>query len=82
MSKMNNFAQESTVSTTPTREIGEPREERPEGRDDVGKLLVVMNGALVGVPSAYAVSNSLAVTAIAAVLAVVLVVAHLARRRR
>lgn len=82
MPEMNDSVQESTVSATLARKIGEPREERPEDGDDVGKLLVVMNGALVGVPSAYAVSNSLAVTAIAAVLAVGLVVAHLARRRR
>ncbi|MDG4794451.1 hypothetical protein [Micromonospora sp. WMMD1082] len=61
---------------------GELAERRPEGRDDTGKLLVVMNGALIGVPSAYAVSNSLAVTAVAAVLAVVMVLASLARRAR
>ncbi|MET7808591.1 hypothetical protein [Micromonospora chersina] len=61
---------------------GEPAESQREGRDDTGKLLVVMNAALVGVPSAYAVSNSVAVTAVAAVLAVVMVMALVVRRIR
>ncbi|WBC12958.1 hypothetical protein O7600_17440 [Micromonospora sp. WMMA1998] len=60
---------------------GEPAESQREGRDDTGKLVVVMNAALVGVPSAYAVSNSLAVTAVAAVLAVVMVIALAVRVR-
>jgi hypothetical protein len=42
---------------------------QPPNGGYTGKLLVVMNGALVGVPSAYAMSNSLLVTAIAAALA-------------
>jgi len=49
-------------------------------RDDVGGLLVVANIALVGVPGAYATSGSLAVTMVAAGLAVVLIVASLRRR--
>lgn len=49
--------------------IGESGAERPTNHDDAGTLLVVMNGALVGVSSAYAVSHSLVVTAIAATLA-------------
>jgi hypothetical protein len=55
---------------------------RPGSGDDVGMLLVVFNAALVGVPSTYAASGSLAVTAIAAVLAVILVAAYLVHRRR
>lgn len=51
-------------------------------RDDPDKLLVVMNAALVGVPSAYAMSKSLAVTAIAAALGIFLVSAYLVRRSR
>ncbi|KKK07254.1 hypothetical protein [Micromonospora sp. HK10] len=51
-------------------------------RDDPDKLLVVMNAALVGVPSAYAMSNSLAVTAIAAALGIFLVSVYLIRRSR
>ncbi len=63
-----------------------PRGEQPvgdgrPGGDEVGRLLVVVNAALVGVPGAYAASKSLAVTAIAAVFAVVLV-GYLARGRR
>jgi hypothetical protein len=55
---------------------------RPEnGRDEVSKLLVVVNAALVGVPGAYAASRSLAVTAIAALLAVVLLFTYLMNRR-
>ncbi|MEV6706863.1 hypothetical protein [Micromonospora wenchangensis] len=61
---------------------GEPAERRAGGGDDTGRLLVVMNAALIGVPSAYAVSNSLAVTAVAALLAVVMVLACVARRAR
>ncbi|WP_328851327.1 hypothetical protein OG994_26350 [Micromonospora globbae] len=61
---------------------GELAEGRREGADEPAKLLMVMNGALVGVPSAYALSNSLAVTAIAAVLAVVMVLAFVVRRVR
>lgn len=52
----------------------------PNG-DDVGRLLVIVNAALIGVPGAYATSRSLTVTAIAAVFAMVLVVC-LGRRRR
>ncbi|MEU4381252.1 hypothetical protein [Micromonospora echinofusca] len=63
-------------------EQDEPAERRPERRDDPDKLLVVMNGALVGVSSAYALSNSLAVTAIAAATAVIVVGAYLVRRER
>lgn len=55
---------------------------RPGDGDDVGRLLVVVNAALVGVPGAYAASGSLAVTAIAAVLAVALDGTYLVRRRR
>ncbi|MFC7279838.1 hypothetical protein ACFQS1_38270 [Paractinoplanes rhizophilus] len=79
---MNDFVQESAVSVALAPEAGEPRERRLPGGDDVGKLLMVMNGALVGVPAAYAVSDSVAVTLIATVLAVGLVVAHLAQRCR
>ena len=58
----------------------EPRNSIP-GRDHAGRLLTVMNGALVGVPSAYAVSHSLAVTALAAGLAVASAVVLLAGQR-
>ncbi|MDI6102368.1 hypothetical protein QLQ12_27490 [Actinoplanes sp. NEAU-A12] len=61
----------------PDRPSGEPS---GRGPDDVGRLLVVVNAALVGIPAAYAVSHSLAVTVLAAVLAVVLALACLARR--
>lgn len=61
-------------------EQDKPADRQPERRHDPDKLLVMMNGALVGVPSAYALSNSLEVTAIAAALAVVLVSVYLARR--
>ncbi|MEV4464137.1 hypothetical protein AB0J51_10965 [Micromonospora echinofusca] len=60
----------------------EPADRRPEPRDAPDKLLVVMNGALVGVSSAYALSNSIAVTAIAAASAVIVVGAYLVRRER
>jgi len=52
----------------------------PNG-DDVGKLLVIVNAALIGVPGAYATSRSLTVTAIAAVFAMVLVVCLSQQRR-
>ncbi|MEV6491843.1 hypothetical protein AB0M20_25000 [Actinoplanes sp. NPDC051633] len=55
---------------------------RPGDGDDVDRLLVVVNAALVGVPGAYAASGSLAVTTIAAMLAIILAVAYLVRRRR
>ena len=51
-------------------------------RDEAGKLLMVMNGALVGVPAAYAVSNSLPVTVAAVILAMVMVIVCLPRRAR
>lgn len=54
----------------------------PPNRDHAGKLLMVMNGALVGVPSAYAVSNSFLVTAMAAALAGLSAAALLAQRTR
>jgi Flp pilus assembly protein TadB len=54
---------------------------RPGDGYDVGRLMVFINAALVGVPSAYAASGSLAVTVIAAALACVLVVTYLVRRR-
>jgi hypothetical protein len=49
----------------------------PKKRNDVRKVLMVTNAALVGVPAAYAVSNSLPVTVIAAALALGLVLACL-----
>jgi hypothetical protein len=63
-------------------EQDESTNRRRERRDDPDKLLVVMNAALVGVPSAYAMSNSLPVTAIAAALAIVLVSVYLVRHNR
>ena len=50
-------------------------------RDYAGKLVMVMNGALVGVPAAYAVSHSLMVTAMAAGLAGVSALVLLAAQR-
>jgi len=54
----------------------------PTGRDDAVKLVTVANAALVGVPAAYATSGSVLVTAIAAVVALLLVVVYLWRHRR
>lgn len=56
------------------------RSEKPSGRDDTAKLVTVANLALVGVPSAYAVTQSVLVTLFAAVAAVIL--ACLVRWRR
>lgn len=55
---------------------------RRGGRSDVGELVMVANSALVGVPAAYAVSRSLPVTALAVVLAIVLVAGLVWRGRR
>jgi len=69
------------MSQTSNATSTESAEGSPD-RDHAGRLLAVMNGALVGVPSAYAVSGSLAVTAMAAALAGVAVAAVLAVRTR
>jgi hypothetical protein len=68
-------------------EIARPGGQQPAGGgrhgdgNDVGMLLVIVNAALVGVPDAYAAAGSLAVTAIATALAVILVVTYLLHRR-
>jgi hypothetical protein len=74
---------EGEIVSEVTAPSGPPQAEG-DGSDDggnVGKLLVVVNAALVGVPGVYAASSSLAVTLIAAVLAVVLAVLYLRRQR-
>lgn len=74
----------SATATGITRDsagVGEAEAGQPTDRDYAGKLLAVMNGALVGVPSAYAVSNSLVVTAMAAALAGASAAALLAAQR-
>jgi uncharacterized membrane protein len=64
---------------------GDQEQDKPAPSDDrhneAGTLVTVTNAALIGVPASYAVSSSLPVTAIAAILAVVLVVGLWARRR-
>jgi hypothetical protein len=82
----------SNASAMPNPERGDrPEDVEPHlstgravsgGRDDAGKLVMVANAALVGVPAAYAMSRSVVVTAIAAVAAIFFVVAYLIRRRR
>ena len=52
------------------------------GRDDAVKLTMVANTALVGVPAAYAASQSVPITMVAATVAIVFVVAYLAHRHR
>lgn len=54
-------------------DIATPGSEQPTG-NDLGRLLVVINTALIGVPGAYAASGSLMVTALAAMFAVALVI--------
>jgi hypothetical protein len=54
----------------------------PTSRDDAVKLVTVANVALVGVPAAYATSGSVLITAIAAVMAVLLVAVYLRQHRR
>lgn len=61
--------EESTVVSLPSRS---------GNRDETGKLVTVANAALVGVPAAYAISQSVLVTTITAVAAVAF--AYLARR--
>ncbi|MFC5744731.1 hypothetical protein [Actinomadura rugatobispora] len=51
----------------------EPTPRRAGRGDDTTKLLIVVNAALIGVPAAYATSQSVPVTVIAAVVAIVLV---------
>jgi hypothetical protein len=68
-------AVESTVKISEAT----PRSARSSGRDDTGKLVTVANAALLGVPAAYAASQSILVTMIAAAAAVAF--AYLARRR-
>jgi hypothetical protein len=73
-----------------SRNPGFPQEPEPplgHGRSprdpDTGSWVTLANIGLVGVPLAYTTSKSIAVTLIAAVLAIVAVLAHsLARRRR
>ena len=60
---------------------GKNGEKHDGGRDDSGKLVIVMNASLVGVPAAYAVSDSVSVTVITAVLTVSTAAVYLLRRR-
>ncbi|MEV4117648.1 hypothetical protein [Micromonospora sp. NPDC049645] len=76
------MAREANISARQAASSRRARLLAADGGDEVGKLLLVANTALVGVPSAYAVSGSLAVTAIAALLAVALVAAWLMPRSR
>ncbi len=73
----------SSGNRQPNAEI-ESRQSGPAsaGRDDAVKLVTVANVALVGVPAAYATSGSILVTAIAAMMALLLVVVYLRRHRR
>jgi hypothetical protein len=64
----------STADTTSDKPTG--------GRDDSVKLVLVMNAPLVGVPAAYAVSDSVAITVVTAVVTAVTAVAYLVRNRR
>ena len=61
---------------------GKTPEKRNSGRDDSSKLVMVMNVPLVGMPAAYAVSNSVTVTVVTAVVALVTAVAYLASHLR
>ena len=63
---------------------GRPAKRDVDGsRDETSKLVIAMNTALVGVPTAYAASGSVTVTAIAAGLAAtVTAITYAARRRR
>lgn len=55
--------------------------ESPSTRDDAVRMVAVGNAALVGIPAAYVTSGSMAVTALAAAVAVLLVALYLHRRR-
>jgi hypothetical protein len=59
----------------------EPRRRRSSG-DDPGKFVIVANAALIGVPTAYATSQSVLVTVLAAMVAIVFVLVHAGRRPR
>ncbi|WP_242908045.1 hypothetical protein [Actinomadura terrae] len=62
---------------------GTPDPHRREQRgDDPAKLVIVANAALVGVPAAYATSQSVLVTVLAAVVATVFVIVYALRRPR
>jgi hypothetical protein len=78
---MNSAAGAGAAQTQDSAGTGEAVEQQSASRDYAGKLLMVMNGALVGVPSAYAVSHSLVVTAMAAALAGASAVVLLAAQR-
>ncbi|MEH0822175.1 MULTISPECIES: hypothetical protein [unclassified Micromonospora] len=75
---------EARTSTVPA--ASGPRGVRPvsrtrPGADEVGKMLMLVNATLVGVPSAYLASGSLAVTALTVATACLTLIVYLWRGR-